>query len=209
MPKADTPGHTQLGVGTLIIDQVVRSITGRAAASDRLWVLMGYQIALAVLADLIARAATSLRQPVRRPVPPRTARPGVLTTSWSGRTTARLGTLGDLKMLLVVFPVSFVLIHEIVPLSLRRIQDRRAPFPGAVGGPAPEVIRDACRDIARHPLSRPAGIEETNHSLRLWSDTRSLTPPDASPGIDHCTGFRDIKGGALGQLFFTALRTNS
>jgi hypothetical protein len=58
MPKADTPGHTQLGVGTLIIDQVVRSITGRAAASDRLWVLVGHEIALVVLADLIARAAT-------------------------------------------------------------------------------------------------------------------------------------------------------
>ncbi len=46
----------QLWVGKLIIDQVVRSITGRSGAGNRIWVLLAYEIALAVLSDLLSRA---------------------------------------------------------------------------------------------------------------------------------------------------------
>jgi len=47
---------TQLWVGKLIIDQVVRSIQGRVVDPRRIWVFLGYEIALAVLSDLLARA---------------------------------------------------------------------------------------------------------------------------------------------------------
>jgi ATP-binding cassette subfamily B protein len=46
----------QLWVGKLIIDQVVRSITGRPVDSGHIWVLLGYEIALAVSSDLLGRA---------------------------------------------------------------------------------------------------------------------------------------------------------
>ncbi len=48
----------QLWVGKLIIDQVVRSITGRAGTppGNRIWVLLSYEIALAILSDLLSRA---------------------------------------------------------------------------------------------------------------------------------------------------------
>jgi ATP-binding cassette subfamily B protein len=46
----------QLWVGKLIIDQVVRAIQGRLADPHRIWVFLGYEIALAVLSDLLSRA---------------------------------------------------------------------------------------------------------------------------------------------------------
>jgi ATP-binding cassette, subfamily B, bacterial len=46
----------QLWVGKLIIDLVVRSITGRATPGNRIWVLLSYEIALAILSDLLSRA---------------------------------------------------------------------------------------------------------------------------------------------------------
>ncbi|MBZ5609530.1 MAG: ABC transporter ATP-binding protein/permease [Acidobacteriia bacterium] len=46
----------QLWVGKLIIDQVVRSITGHATGGNRIWVLLAYEITLAVLSDLLSRA---------------------------------------------------------------------------------------------------------------------------------------------------------
>jgi ATP-binding cassette subfamily B protein len=47
---------TQLVVGKLIIDQVVNSIRGLPVDSHRIWVLLGYEIALVVLSDLLSRA---------------------------------------------------------------------------------------------------------------------------------------------------------
>ncbi len=46
----------QLWVGKLIIDQVVRAIQGRLADPHQIWVYLGYEIALAVLSDLLSRA---------------------------------------------------------------------------------------------------------------------------------------------------------
>ena len=46
----------QLWVGKLIIDQVVRAIQGRLADPHRIWTYLGYEIALAVLSDLLSRA---------------------------------------------------------------------------------------------------------------------------------------------------------
>ena len=46
----------QLWVGKLIIDQVVQSIRGRPVDPHRIWVLLAYEIALAVLSDLLSRA---------------------------------------------------------------------------------------------------------------------------------------------------------
>jgi len=46
----------QLWVGKLIIDQVVRAIQGRSVDSHRIWVYLAYEIALAVLSDLLSRA---------------------------------------------------------------------------------------------------------------------------------------------------------
>jgi len=46
----------QLWVGKLIIDQVVRAIQGRPVAPHRIWVYLAYEIALAVLSDLLSRA---------------------------------------------------------------------------------------------------------------------------------------------------------
>ena len=46
----------QLWVGKLIIDQVVQSISGRSANHHQIWVLVGYEIGLAVLSDLLSRA---------------------------------------------------------------------------------------------------------------------------------------------------------
>src|SRR5260370_26300177 len=46
----------QLWVGKLIIDQVVQSISGRTANHHQIWVLVGYEIGLAVLSDLLSRA---------------------------------------------------------------------------------------------------------------------------------------------------------
>jgi len=46
----------QLWVGKLIIDQVVQRITGRSGASNRIWVLVAYEVGLAVLSDLLSRA---------------------------------------------------------------------------------------------------------------------------------------------------------
>jgi ATP-binding cassette, subfamily B, bacterial len=46
----------QLWVGKLIIDQVVRAIQGRLADPHRIWVYLAYEIGLAVLSDLLARA---------------------------------------------------------------------------------------------------------------------------------------------------------
>jgi ATP-binding cassette subfamily B protein len=43
-------------VGKLIIDQVVQRITGRSGASNRIWVLVAYEVGLAVLSDLLSRA---------------------------------------------------------------------------------------------------------------------------------------------------------
>ena len=48
----------QLWVGKLIIDQVVRAITGRSVDHSHIWILLGYEIALVVLNDFLARAAT-------------------------------------------------------------------------------------------------------------------------------------------------------
>jgi ATP-binding cassette subfamily B protein len=45
----------QLWVGKLIIDQVIRSITGRSTGGNRIWVLLAYEIGLAVLSDLLSR----------------------------------------------------------------------------------------------------------------------------------------------------------
>ena len=42
--------------GKLIIDQVVRAIQGRLADPHRIWVYLAYEIALAVLSDLLSRA---------------------------------------------------------------------------------------------------------------------------------------------------------
>jgi ATP-binding cassette, subfamily B, bacterial len=47
---------SQLWVGKLIIDQVVRAIQGRLADPHRIWVYLAYEIALAVVSDLLARA---------------------------------------------------------------------------------------------------------------------------------------------------------
>jgi ATP-binding cassette subfamily B protein len=47
---------SQLWVGKLIIDQVVRAIQGRLADPHRIWVYLAYEIALAVLSDLLSRA---------------------------------------------------------------------------------------------------------------------------------------------------------
>ena len=46
----------QLWVGKLIIDQVVNSIRGLPVNSHRIWVLLAYEIGLAVLSDLFSRA---------------------------------------------------------------------------------------------------------------------------------------------------------
>ena len=46
----------QLWVGKLIIDQVVQAIRGRVANPHEIWVYVGYEIALAVLSDLLSRA---------------------------------------------------------------------------------------------------------------------------------------------------------
>lgn len=46
----------QLWVGKLIIDQVVQSIAGRTADHRQIWVLLAYEIGLAVLSDLLSRA---------------------------------------------------------------------------------------------------------------------------------------------------------
>ena len=48
----------QLWVGKLIIDQVVRAITGRSVNHSHIWVLLAYEIGLVVLNDFLARAAT-------------------------------------------------------------------------------------------------------------------------------------------------------
>jgi ATP-binding cassette subfamily B protein len=46
----------QLWVGKLIIDQVVRTIMGRSSSPNRIWVLVAYEVGLAVLSDLLSRA---------------------------------------------------------------------------------------------------------------------------------------------------------
>src|SRR5258708_6723828 len=46
----------QLWVGKLIIDQVVQSISGHTANHQRIWILVAYEIGLAVLSDLLSRA---------------------------------------------------------------------------------------------------------------------------------------------------------
>jgi len=46
----------QLWIGKLIIDQVVQSIAGRTASHHQIWVLVAYEIGLAVLSDLLSRA---------------------------------------------------------------------------------------------------------------------------------------------------------
>jgi ATP-binding cassette subfamily B protein len=46
----------QLWIGKLIIDQVVRSIQGHSVDSQRVWVCLACEIALAVLNDLLSRA---------------------------------------------------------------------------------------------------------------------------------------------------------
>ncbi len=46
----------QLWVGKLIIDQVVHSITGRSTSPNQIWVLVAYEVGLAVLSDLLSRA---------------------------------------------------------------------------------------------------------------------------------------------------------
>src|SRR3984957_10983163 len=46
----------QLWVGKLIIDQVVRAIQGRLADPRQIWVYLAFEIALAVLSDLLSRA---------------------------------------------------------------------------------------------------------------------------------------------------------
>jgi ATP-binding cassette subfamily B protein len=46
----------QLWVGKLIIDQVVRAIQGRLTDPHQIWVYLAYEIALAVLSDLLSRA---------------------------------------------------------------------------------------------------------------------------------------------------------
>jgi ATP-binding cassette, subfamily B, bacterial len=46
----------QVWVGKLIIDQVVQSIRGRVADPHKIWVYLAYEIALAVLSDLLGRA---------------------------------------------------------------------------------------------------------------------------------------------------------
>jgi ATP-binding cassette, subfamily B, bacterial len=46
----------QLWVGKLIVDQVVHAITGHSAGSNRIWTLVGYEVGLAVLSDLLSRA---------------------------------------------------------------------------------------------------------------------------------------------------------
>jgi ATP-binding cassette subfamily B protein len=46
----------QLWVGKLIIDQVVRAIQGRMTDPHRIWTYLAYEIALAVLSDLLSRA---------------------------------------------------------------------------------------------------------------------------------------------------------
>jgi ATP-binding cassette subfamily B protein len=46
----------QLWVAKLIIDQVIRSITGRSVSPNRVWVLLAYEIGLAVASDLLGRA---------------------------------------------------------------------------------------------------------------------------------------------------------
>ncbi len=46
----------QLWVGKLIIDQVVRTIMGRSVSPNRIWVLVAYEVGLAVLSDLLSRA---------------------------------------------------------------------------------------------------------------------------------------------------------
>ncbi len=46
----------QLWVGKLIIDQVVLSIMGRSGRGNRIWVLVAYEVGLAVLSDLLSRA---------------------------------------------------------------------------------------------------------------------------------------------------------
>ena len=45
----------QLWVGKLIIDQVVRTVSGRSTASYRIWTLVAYEVALVVLSDLLSR----------------------------------------------------------------------------------------------------------------------------------------------------------
>ncbi|HTW65927.1 MAG TPA: ABC transporter ATP-binding protein [Bryobacteraceae bacterium] len=47
---------SQLWVGKLIIDQVVRAIQHRLTDPHRIWVYLAYEIALTVLSDLLARA---------------------------------------------------------------------------------------------------------------------------------------------------------
>jgi ATP-binding cassette, subfamily B, bacterial len=46
----------QLVIGKLIIDQVVNSIRGLPVNPHRIWVYLGYEIALVVLSDLLSRA---------------------------------------------------------------------------------------------------------------------------------------------------------
>jgi ATP-binding cassette, subfamily B, bacterial len=49
---------TQLWIGKLIIDQVVRTITHRPVDPTRIWYLLGAEIALVVLNDFLSRGAT-------------------------------------------------------------------------------------------------------------------------------------------------------
>ena len=46
----------QLWIGKLIMDQVGRAITGLPRDPGRIWVLLAYEIGLAVLSDLLSRA---------------------------------------------------------------------------------------------------------------------------------------------------------
>jgi ATP-binding cassette subfamily B protein len=46
----------QLWVAKLIIDQVIRTITGRPVSPNRIWTLLAYEIGMAVASDLLSRA---------------------------------------------------------------------------------------------------------------------------------------------------------
>jgi len=48
----------QLWIGKLIIDQVVRAVTGRSTNHHQVWVLLAAEIVLVVLNDFLSRAAT-------------------------------------------------------------------------------------------------------------------------------------------------------
>ena len=45
----------QLWVGKLIIDQVVRAVSGRSADTHRVWLLLGFEIGMVIVGDLLAR----------------------------------------------------------------------------------------------------------------------------------------------------------